>query len=232
MIPKRAIILAGGFGTRLRSVVSDVPKPMAPIQDRPFLAYLIDSVQEHVTEIVLAIGYKGEVIKDYFGDEYKGIKIYYSEEKEPLGTGGAITKALALFDDHKPVWVLNGDTFFSCDLSKVAARHNKVNADITLALCYIENADRYGLVQINEESRITSFLEKKPGVSGTINAGVYLINPMSLRSISTPKSFSFEKEFLEKYTSDLFISAAVVDGYFVDIGIPEDYKKAQRYFCK
>ena len=228
--PTHAVVLAGGFGTRLRSVVSEVPKPMAPIHGRPFLGYLLAALAERgVTAVTLAVGYKGELIEARLGDRLHGLALTYSYEREPLGTGGAVALALADRPRDSPVWVLNGDTYFDCDLAAVARTHHAAAADVTLALKYVDPADRYGLVETWGE-RIVRFREKRPGAGGLINAGVYLLQPAALGRFDLPRRFSLERDLFEAHLDGLRLAGATQDGYFVDIGVPEDYARAQAYF--
>jgi len=225
------IILAGGFGTRLQSVVSEVPKPLAPIHGRPFLAYLLDELaSQGIRNAILAVGYKGELVQEALGDSHGDINLSYSFEPKPLGTGGAIALALNLHNSGDPIWIINGDTFFNCDLSAVAKTHKKQTADVTLALCHIDIADRYGLVELDEDHFITRFREKTPGAKGLINAGIYLLEPEALYRFDFEPRFSLEKDFFEAHLMDMRVVGSPQAGYFVDIGIPEDYAKAQTYF--
>lgn len=228
--PTTAIVLAGGFGTRLRSVVSEVPKPMAPIHGRPFLDYLLDALaRQGLTEVVLAVGYKGELVEAGFGESRYGMRVRYSYEREPLGTGGAVAQALAGVNvDH--VWIFNGDTYFQCDLGAVAKTHFAADAAATLALKHVDPADRYGLVDVDDAGRIIRFREKQTNARGLINAGVYLLRQDSLNPAAYPKNFSLERDFFEQQVSDLCLQGSPQGGYFVDIGIPEDYARAQTYF--
>jgi len=187
-----AIILAGGFGTRLSHIVSDVPKPMAPINGEPFLKYLFDYLlKDGVSHVVFAVGYKYGAIESYFGHNYRGIKITYSIEDVPLGTGGAIKKAINCCQEEE-VFVLNGDTFFEVNLMAMKAYHDKRRSQLTIAVKALSNFDRYGSVII-ENSVITEFKEKKPTTYGKINAGTYLLKRSLLASIEE-ESFSFEKK--------------------------------------
>ena len=232
MIANTAIILAGGFGTRLQSVVSDVPKPLAPVNGRPFLAYLLEAIaRQGIEHVILAVGYKGDIVEDAIGDRFAGMDIRYSYERTPLGTGGAIQLALKQYNDTAAVWILNGDTYFDCPLAAVAERHARDAADVSLALCHVQQADRYGLVSIDEKHMITAFREKEVGASGLINAGVYLVEPESLHRFDFPEAFSLEKDFFEQHLMDLRLLGSPQPGYFVDIGVPEDYAKAQDYFA-
>lgn len=216
------IILAGGFGTRLSTVVKDVPKPMATINGKPFLHYIFQALQQQeIKKIVLSVGYKHEIIKDFFQENYLGIDVEYAVENEPLGTGGAIKHAFNFVE--KDAFVLNGDTFFDVDLSKL----KKKDSDISIALKPMENFDRYGTVELNAEHKIIAFHEKKKCEQGLINGGVYYFKKILFDKIKTAHKFSFENDVLEKHVHDLQFNGIVSDSYFIDIGIPEDYAKAQ-----
>ena len=218
------IILAGGFGQRLRHVVSDTQKVMAPVCGRPFLQYVLDAaVDRGARRFVLAVGYKREQIRACFGDEYRGAEIVYSLEETPLGTGGAIRQAMEQCGTEDVI-VLNGDTFFDVDLAALLQTHRETGAEITLTLKPMTDFDRYGTVSVDGDGRITGFHEKKPVKAGLINGGVYAIRKDALRKMPQGP-FSFEKEILEPLTLDSF--GTVSDGYFIDIGIPEDYFRAQ-----
>lgn len=224
---QQAIILAGGFGTRLRTVVSEVPKPMAPVNDRPFLAYVLDHCQAHgIRKVVLAVGYLHEKVMDYFGNQYKEIELIYSIEKDALGTGGGIALAASKLDQN-PFFVLNGDTLFKADLQALVAHHHKQSADMTLALCAMKNFDRYGVVETDTSHRVTQFKEKCHMEAGNINAGVYILSRSILDKSKLPEKFSFEKDFMEAFIENYHFSGRISSDYFIDIGIPEDYAKAQ-----
>jgi D-glycero-alpha-D-manno-heptose 1-phosphate guanylyltransferase len=223
--PQQAIILAGGFGTRLRSVVSDVPKPMAAINGKPFLCYVLDYCAAYaINEVILAVGYKHDLIEQYFGNQYKGMRIVYSIEQEALGTGGAIKQAMSYCTPHSAVYVLNGDTFFATNLQQLYDVFEKKAADIALALCHLANFDRYGVVETEQDGQITAFCEKQFRESGNINGGVYVLKSDLLQDF--PQKFSFEKEVLEMGLSKFRLYAQISDAYFIDIGIPDDYKRA------
>lgn len=226
-----AIILAGGFGTRLQSVVKDVPKPMAEIDKKPFLEYLLQYLTPYnITKILFSVGYKQNIIKEYFQNSYKGIAISYSCEEKPLGTGGAIKKALQLLTHQtNNVLVMNGDTFFQVDLFKLQKIHESLNADVTLSLKEMTNFDRYGTVEI-ESNLVKKFEEKKFCKSGYINCGTYMIKKDIFDKVETTDTFSFE-EFLEKNLNSMRVCYFISnDSYFIDIGIPADYEKAQTDF--
>ncbi len=223
-----AIVLAGGLGTRLRSVVSELPKPMAPIGDKPFLVYLLEYLYKHkVTRVILSVGYKWETIRDYFGSHYKTMELVYSVEEEPLGTGGAIKKAMSQVNNEK-VYIVNGDTFFNVDLhSLVLDKHSK----LLLSLKYMEKFDRYGCVKSNKEHKVTAFTEKSYQDKGTINGGIYLASKAIFDTYDLPQIFSFEV-FMQDHLQSLSITSKVFENYFIDIGIPEDYECVQRDLVK
>lgn len=221
-----AIILAGGMGTRLRSVIQEVPKPMADISGKPFLCYILDYLDSFkIGRVVLSLGYKHQVVSNYFGEHYRSIDLIYSIENEPLGTGGAIKKALNNCHEEDVI-ILNGDSFFNVNLIDMFSRHKETKADLTIALKEMSHFDRYGTVQIND-GRIESFLEKKYMKDGMINGGIYLLKRSILNNSKLPEKFSFESEFLQIYYKDLFFGAYISQGYFIDIGIPEDYRRAK-----
>ena len=233
MFVQEAIILAGGKGTRLKEVVSDVPKVMAPVNGRPFLEYVLDYLENYVIEhVILSVGYKREVIRDHFGDQYKSIKIDYAVEEEPLGTGGGILNAFDLVEENKS-FVLNGDTMFRINLVKQFDFHQARMSDFTVVLRQVDNVERYGSVEIDDGKRIIGFNEKgeKTG-PGLINGGVYLINKKFFNTHSFPKKFSLEKDCLEKLVGTHPFYGSICKQYFLDIGIPEDYQKAQDDFTR
>jgi D-glycero-alpha-D-manno-heptose 1-phosphate guanylyltransferase len=224
---KEAIILAGGAGTRLRSAVPDLPKCMAPVNGVPFLHYVIHHLEKQGIEtIVLSLGYRSEAIVEYIAHHSFSTSIHYVIEATPLGTGGGIKLALGQ-SNTEPVLVLNGDTLFQFDLPALSAFHFEKKADCTLALKPLTRFDRYGLVETNAEGRIIAFKEKQPVEAGTINAGVYLLQKASFLQYNWPPTFSFEKDYLEKYYHQQYMAGLAQDVYFIDIGIPADYEKAQ-----
>ncbi|EPN4754006.1 D-glycero-D-manno-heptose 1-phosphate guanosyltransferase [Campylobacter jejuni] len=213
----QAIILCGGLGTRLKSVIKDVPKPMAPINDKPFLEFIFEYLKKQgIKEVILAVSYKYEVIQEYFKDEFLGIKIKYSIEKEPLGTGGAIKEALKFIKNE--AYVLNGDTFFDIDLSKLKLNRSK----ICLALKQMNDFDRYGMINIDKHGLVISFEEKVFKKQGLINGGIYLLTKDIFNDFALQEKFSFE-EFLQENYKKLKARACIFDDYFIDIGVPEDY---------
>ncbi len=222
-----AIVLAGGLGTRLKQVVPDLPKSLAPIAGRPFMSYLLDYVKkEGIKKFVFALGYKTELIENFVKGYLPKDSYTFSIETEPLGTGGAVYKACKQITSRDSI-VLNADTFFSVSFSKLYRLHEQQNADCTLALKSMTDFNRYGAVSINEQMEVTGFSEKKHQSKGLINGGVYALNTESFIKKSYPDAFSFEKDYLEKNYQKGKILGLVSDAYFIDIGIPEDYNKAQ-----
>lgn len=222
-----AIILAGGLGTRLRSKVKHIPKSLAPIQSRPFLEYLLDHLIAYgINRIVFSVGYKADHISDYFKHSYKGCEIVYATEEKPLGTGGAIKNAMKLVTNDE-VLVANGDSLFLTDLTKLFNTHRAANADVTFALKLMKNIKRYGTLKMNEDNRITHFYEKKPTKEGLINTGTYIFNTTAFLKQNLPEVFSIEKDFFEQKLEKLTFIGHPSSGYFLDIGIPVDFKKAQ-----
>lgn len=224
---KEVIILAGGLGTRLRSVVSDIPKCMAPVAGKPFLHYVIAHLQKQgVDKFIFALGYKHEMIEDWLKKEHPLLFTQIAIEEEPLGTGGAIKLACSLATE-KNVLVVNGDTLFSFDAKILKKFHKQNNADCTLSLKPMQNFNRYGVVELNEDGSIASFKEKQHYQGGLINAGVYALNVSKFLAEDLPQKFSFENDYLEQYFNKRKMYGLVQDSYFIDIGIPEDYERAQ-----
>ncbi|MBV9962551.1 MAG: nucleotidyltransferase family protein [Parafilimonas sp.] len=222
------IILAGGLGTRLRSVVSDLPKCMAPVNGKPFLDYVINYFQQQcINNIIFSLGYKHEVIEEHISSHFSHLTFHFSIEEEPLGTGGAIKKACSLVNS-KNVFVTNGDTLFKANTSALQNFHQQKKADCTLALKPMKNFDRYGVIELNEDDSIKSFNEKKYYEQGLINGGLYMLNVESFLKESFPEKFSFETAYLEKYYNQHKMFGLIQDEYFIDIGIPEDYAKAAK----
>ena len=217
-----AIILAGGLGTRLRSVVSEVPKCMAPVDGKPFLQYMLEWLSRFkVTHVVLSVGYLKEVIFNFIDSRPWPFRISYAIEKEPLGTGGGIRLALSKCKG-KRVFVLNGDTFFNVDISALP-----FVAPVTLALKPMRDFDRYGAVEWDGDL-VTGSREKQACTEGLINGGVYAVDRSQLDLGLYPKKFSFEQDVLNPLSDLNLVAGRVLDGYFIDIGIPEDYARAQR----
>lgn len=229
---KEAIILAGGFGTRLRDALPDLPKCMAPVNGRPFLFYIINYLRSQgIEKFIFSLGYKHEVIEAYLNDDFITLDYQCLIEREPLGTGGAIL-ACCYKTSEQTVLVVNGDTIFKVDVERAFADHVKHESDCTLLLKTMENFDRYGVVELNDDNSIASFKEKQFYKSGLINGGVYILNTERFLAEELPGKFSFEKDYLEKYFNTRKIYGTVQDEYFIDIGIPEDYFRAQQELKK
>ncbi len=229
---KEAIILAGGLGTRLRSVVADKPKCMASVAGKPFLQYIINFLQKQgIENFIFSVGYMYEVIEEYLQQNYPHLNYILSLEKEPLGTGGAIKLACSK-TFKKNILVCNGDTLYKIDCHELSQFHERKNAICSLTLKPMVDFDRYGVVELNQDQSIKSFKEKQFYQSGLINGGVYALNAEEFMKEEFPEKFSFEKDFLEKKVyvptnerSKLY--GIIQDKYFIDIGIPEDYERAQ-----
>jgi len=220
----QTLILVGGLGTRLRSVVQDVPKPMAPIQGKPFLDYLVRYLKKQgIGKIAFLTGYKPEVVSNYFGDgARRGLQIQYSVEDSPLGTGGAIAKAMRAIPAKKYL-VMNGDSFFNFDLSRFL---QKMRKPVAIALKKMDNVDRYGAVETSNGT-VVEFREKTGKAEpGLINSGVYYLSPEIL-SYCTQEAFSLEKDLFPQLTAKGLISGIESDGEFIDIGLPESFHAAQ-----
>lgn len=226
----QAIILAGGLGTRLRSVVQDVPKPLAPVNGHPFIHHLLQRLpMNRLERIVLSVGYQHQKIQAYLGSEFKGVELAYAIEEEPLGTGGGIKMAMGLCTSDM-VLILNGDSFVELDLDAMLAQHREQGSELTIAVHRMKDPFRYGCVDFDANNRITAFLEKDPHRGeGYINAGVYLMNRSLLAQMPGDR-FSFETDFLEKGLDRIRCHAFETQGTFIDIGIPEDYERAQHLF--
>ena len=220
-----AIILAGGLGTRLRSVVPDLPKPMAPVLGRPFLELLMRSLAKNgITRIILATGYMSEKISDYFGNKFDGVEIIYSVESEPLGTGGAVLKASRLIlGDH--FYVFNGDTFLDIDLVSLETKWLNEARQIIVAR-EVEDTARYGRLSVLD-GQVTSFSEKGQVGRGLINAGCYVFCTSRFKNIHFETYFSLDADFIEPLVKSEVVLVHVINGLFIDIGVPSDFERAQ-----
>ncbi len=225
-----AIILAGGLGTRLREAVPDLPKPMAPINNRPFLEYQMDYwIDQGINHFILSVGYLKNVIINHFGESYKEASIVYAEEHEPLGTGGGLL--MASKDLTKPFLAINGDTFIEVDLDTLYNFHVKKKSSWTFSLFRTSQFDRYMGVDISVSGEILSLKSKKSQLSGLANGGVYLIDPKVLHSLGCKagEKASLEDDILSSYLSTggrLF--GREFKGKFIDIGLPEDYYRSSK----
>ena len=234
---RQMLILAGGLGTRLKSLALEGPKPMAPVNDKPFLAYLIDYwVNQGINLIGISIGHKSKYIKEYFGNTYNKTKIFYIEELELLGTGGAIKKAV---NEKKFYWtednliIINGDTWCEISLSRFLADSQINNNPITIAVKYLDQNNRYGSIKIIHNNLIENF-SNSPTNNSFINCGCYLIDRNFFINYfkNLPEKFSFEDIVLRDLAHKGFISASVQNVNFLDIGVPEDYMKVNKMINK
>lgn len=220
-----AIILAGGFGTRLRQIVPDLPKPMSPVAGKPFLEFLLSSLDKKgFDRVVLSLGYMADKITGYFGKEFNGIELIYEIENVPLGTGGATRQAMKHCKaDH--VYVFNGDTYFDVPIHKIELVWKERKLPIIIAQ-QLSDTHRYGRVEIHH-GYVQRFTEKGISGPGLINAGCYVFPTDIFNSSELKNPFSLESDFLVHAIHNQRFYAFITDGYFVDIGMPDDFMRAQ-----
>jgi D-glycero-alpha-D-manno-heptose 1-phosphate guanylyltransferase len=220
-----AIVLAGGFGTRLRQVLPDLPKPMAPIAGRPFLEILLSTLaRKGFTRVVLSLGFMAEKIIAHFGESYAGMRLVYEVELQPLGTGGAIRAALARCEsDH--VFIFNGDTYLDLEVDELENLW-QVQRHPVIVVRKVPDTARFGRVEMSN-GRINAFLEKGMSGAGLINAGCYVLPKEVLNNFPSGQPFSLETEFFMKYLHQIRFDGFVTHGQFIDIGVPDDYLLAQ-----
>ena len=224
---KECIILAGGLGTRIRDTVPDLPKCMAPVAGEPFLTHVIRHLLSNgIEKFIFSLGYKHEIIESFLEERFTTLDYTCVIEDEPLGTGGAIQWACEQATEEN-VLIVNGDTLFKINASGMLEVHIKQNAECTIALKPMQNFDRYGVVELSKENLVTKFCEKQFYKEGLINGGVYVLNIPAFLYSDLGNKFSFEKEYLEAFYSENKIAGIIQDGYFIDIGIPQDFEKAQ-----
>ena len=228
---KEAIVLAGGLGRRLRSVVSDVPKPMAMVAGRPFLELLLAHLARNRFErVVVSVGYKAEMISGHFGDSWRGLSVDYAVEQAPLGTGGAIRSALARCESPH-VHVFNGDTYLGLDCATTEALREASGVPIIVGL-HVDDTARYGRLEVDDNNRILRFLEKEAsGGPGLINAGCYVVPRDIAEDFPAAECFSFETDYLRAAVARRVFLMHRADAEFIDIGTPEDYARAQALFA-
>lgn len=227
-----ALILAGGLGTRLQSVVSDRAKPVAVVHDTPFVAWMMRHVagQGGISRFVLCTGHLSSTVRNALGNACAGIPVHYSEEPEPLGTGGALRHALDQARVRPPFLALNGDTFLGLELQRMLAAFEPRRTDVLMALTRVEDGARYGKVDC-EGSRISGFREKGIAGPGWINAGVYLFSRTGAeRLAASPRRHSLEKDVFPDCVEAGRLMAYRSRGRFLDIGIPQDYLRAAALF--
>jgi D-glycero-alpha-D-manno-heptose 1-phosphate guanylyltransferase len=225
-----AAILVGGLGTRLRGVVDDVPKPLAPVLGRPFLYYLLDMLARYgVRSITLCSGYLAELVRDKVGDEWLGIPIHHSVEDQPLGTAGALALAKGFLKSDR-VLVMNGDTWLEPDFTSF--RQLAQNCDCCIASVRVTDASRYGLLEYNRSGRLIAFREKSCTLAGprSINAGVYFLSQPLLSTL--PKCrMSLETHILPGLVAEGRVLVFESTSPFLDIGIPSDYAAASDFLA-
>lgn len=226
-----AIILAGGLGTRLQAVVSDVPKPLAAVAGRPFIIWILDALAEQgFDKAILSVGYRHEQIVDALGHAWQDMALDYAIESVPLGTGGAIRFAIRQASAEQ-LFVLNGDTYLALDYEVMLNAHLQSHSLLSLAAVTVSDKSRFGGLEIVGD-RVTGFLEKGGTGVGRVNGGTYIINRNLFDLLSLPDKFSFESEILSARVTSLKPLAFMVDGLFIDMGVPEDFARAQTLFGK
>jgi NDP-sugar pyrophosphorylase family protein len=235
-----ALILAGGLGTRLRPAFAAGPKSLAPVRGKPFLDYLLGRLAlSGVRDVILCIGYKAAQIQEYARDgEEWGLRIRYSVEEKLLGTAGALKKA----EEHisgEEVFAINGDTYLDVDLARMLAFHRERSALVTIAAARVRDAERYGSLELGDSGRVMAFQEKigageaaRGGGTQLINGGVYVVSRKCLASIRPDCTISLEKEVLPALITSEGVFGFVTDGFFVDIGVENDYNRAQTELTK
>lgn len=227
-----AIILAGGKGTRLQSVVSGVPKPLAPVNNRPFLDIILNFLSKCncVSNVIIAVGYMADkVIREYQNRREFSFNILFSIEEDLLGTGGAIKKSLQYAETNN-VLALNGDSFINFNINKLILNHKKNNADMTIVLKKMADISRYGRVKFNNNKRIIAFEEKTvKAIKGYINTGVYIFKKQLFDNVEENKIISLEKELLPVFLEKM-VYGCITNGKFIDIGVPESYRMSNKFF--
>ncbi|HRD67641.1 MAG TPA: nucleotidyltransferase family protein [Candidatus Competibacter sp.] len=231
LVNPTAVILAGGLGTRLRSIIENQPKVLAEVSGHPFLKYILDQlIAWQIKDVVLCTGHLGEQIEARFGTDYQGLRLRYSRESIPLGTAGALRLALPSIQSDTAL-VLNGDSYCAADFAEFWRQHCARQATATMLLVNNPDTRRFGSVQIATDGRILQFEEKKEGSkSGRINAGVYLLARDLLQSIPTTRPVSLEREIFPTWIGEDFYGHLAA-GPFLDIGTPESYALAEKFFA-
>jgi NDP-sugar pyrophosphorylase family protein len=229
LTPVTAVILAGGLGTRLQSILSDRPKVLAEVNRLPFIVYLLDQIMAAgIQRAVVCIGYKGDQVSSALGSRYGRLELLYSSETAPLGTGGALRQALP-FMVSDPVLVMNGDSYFTADIPHFCRRHASAGARVSILLARADDTGRYGRVEVEPDGAVVRFIEKGEDRSaGWINAGIYLIRLDQIRRIPAHRSVSLEKEVLPSFIGDKFFGFKD-PGEFIDIGTPQSYRRADAF---
>lgn len=221
-----AVVLAGGLGVRLRHILQNLPKPMAPIAGRPFLEILLSTLaRKGFTRIVLSLGYKADYIQSHFGCQYEGMNLVYAIEEKPLGTGGGLRLAMdKVVSNH--VYVFNGDSYLDLEIPEVEKQWNEDARPIIVGY-YVPDVLRYGCLSYKGKL-VNGFNEKKLSGPGIINAGCYVLNRNQLDTFPIGKKFSLEVDFLPEAVNCGKFDIFLTNGKFIDIGVPEDYLRAQK----
>lgn len=228
----QALILVGGRGRRMLPLTNKIPKPLLPVAGKPFLSHQIIFLRNQgIKEFILATGYLGKLFERHFRDgKSLGIKILYSKENKPLDTGGAVKNAEKLIK-NEDIFILNGDSFLDFDVRKMLTSHKRNKQPITVAIRKVKDSSRYGAISINKRGIITRFEEKRDSNQrGFINGGVYIVQKKVLKSFAKNKKISLEKDIFPLFNNKIF--GFKVKGYFIDIGIPTAYRKANKNFIK
>jgi D-glycero-alpha-D-manno-heptose 1-phosphate guanylyltransferase len=223
----KAVVLCGGLGTRLGELTRDVPKPLLDVAGRPFMHYVLGALAASgIDDVTLATSFQSEMISQVYGDAWNGMRVRYSVEEQPLGTGGAIRQAMDVAGARQAL-VLNGDTLFDIDFEALLSFHAARDAQATIAVRRVPDVSRYGAVSVAGDHRIVRFGEKREHGEGLINAGVYVVQSEVFDGIHDER-FSFEQKILADGAERLRLFAMEAAGYFIDIGIPEDLARAAR----
>jgi D-glycero-alpha-D-manno-heptose 1-phosphate guanylyltransferase len=223
----KAVVLCGGLGTRLGALTRHMPKPLIDVAGRPFLAHVLDKLSiPEIDGFVLATGFHAKQVSDAINTTWQGRAVHYSEERQPLGTGGAVRLAMENFNlDH--ALVVNGDTLFDCDIRTMVDGFEASPWATRIALRLVNDCSRFGRVELAEDTRVIGFGEKGHTTGGLINAGLYVQRLAPLISFGTVP-FSFEVDYLAKLDPNWPIQGLVKDGYFIDMGVPEDLARARQ----
>jgi NDP-sugar pyrophosphorylase family protein len=226
----KAVILAGGLGTRLRSAVADRPKVLALVHGRPWVTFLLDQlVRAGIRETILLTGYRAELVQDALGNEYAGMRLVHSPERTPLGTAGALRGALSLLT-NRSVLLMNGDSYCAVDFSALCEFHRRREADISMVLARCPDPARFGSVCLETDGRVAGFEEKAQSqTGGLINAGVYAMATSLIEEIPANRQVSLEKEMFPAWVGSKAFYGFQTDGRFLDIGIPESYAQAATF---
>jgi D-glycero-alpha-D-manno-heptose 1-phosphate guanylyltransferase len=229
-----ALILAGGLGTRLASVVSDRAKPVAEVSGRPFLAFMLQRLERvtGLTRAILCVGHRADSVRGFLGDRFGRLEIAYSLEERALGTGGALRRAIRAFGVGAPALALNGDTYFAAGLERLLAHHRTHRPVATIALVRVADTGRYGAVRA-AGARIAAIDEKTRSGPGWINGGLYVLGKPALERLARgPEVFSLERDMLPAWIAERRLGAWRSTARFIDIGVPRDYRRAAAVLAK